>query len=221
MARLARVVVPDIPHHITQRGNRRQSVFFSNNDKTEYMSFLKEEAAKNKVLIWAWCLMDNHVHFIAVPSTEESLARTFGDTHKRYTRMINFREKWRGYLWQGRFSSFPMDEPYLFSAVRYIERNPVEAGMVNRAEDYPWSSAKAHVYRTSDALLSPSFLAERIQDWAEYLRTPDEKQTKRFDRHSKTGRPMGDEGFLHRLEQLTGRVLQKAKPGPRSFVGIK
>ncbi|OGX11287.1 MAG: transposase [Omnitrophica bacterium RIFOXYB12_FULL_50_7] len=221
MARMARVVVPDIPHHITQRGNRRQSVFFSDADKAEYIHFLKEEATKNKVLIWAWCLMDNHVHFVAVPSTEESLAKVFGDTHKRYTRRINFREKWRGYLWQGRFSSFPMDEPYLLSAVRYVERNPVEAGIVSRAEDYSWSSAKAHVHGTSDPLLSPSFLDERIQDWSAYLCISDENQTKRLIRHSKTGRPMGDDRFLRKLEQFTGRVLQKAKPGPRSHVGIK
>ncbi|MFA5167771.1 MAG: transposase [Candidatus Omnitrophota bacterium] len=221
MARLARVVVPDIPHHITQRGNRRQPVFFSDSDKAEYISFLKEEITKNKVLIWAWCLMDNHVHFIAVPSTEESLAKTFGDTHKRYTRMVNFREKWRGYLWQGRFLSFPMDEPYLFSAVRYVERNPVEAGIVSQAEDYPWSSAKAHVFGVPDPLLSPSFLNERIQNWAEYLRTPDKDQTKRLNRHSRTGRPLGEDGFLRKLEELTGRVLRKTKPGPKIYAEVK
>lgn len=221
MARMARVVVPDIPHHITQRGNRRQSVFFSDGDRKEYIKFLKEETTKNKVLIWAWCLMDNHVHFVAVPSTEESLAKTFGDTHKRYTRMINFREKWRGYLWQGRFSSFPMDETYLLCAVRYVERNPVEAGIVSKAEDYPWSSAKAHVYGTIDPLLSSSFLTERIQNWSEYLGALDEGQTKRLNRHSKTGRPLGGDEFLHKLEQLTGRVLRKAKPGPKHYAGIK
>ena len=221
MARLARVVVPGIPHHITQRGNRRQAVFFSDNDKTKYINFLKEEASKNKVLIWAWCLMNNHVHFVVVPSTEESLSKTFGDTHKRYTRMINFREKWRGYLWQGRFSSFPMDESYLLSAVRYVERNPVEAGVVSKAEDYPWSSAKAHVYRTSDPLLSASFLDECIQDWSKYLCIFEEKQTKQFNRHSKTGRPLGESGFLRKLEQLAGRVFQKAKPGPKRHAGIK
>lgn len=165
--------------------------------------------------------MDNHVHFVAVPSTEESLARAFGNTHKQYTRMINFREKWRGYLWQGRFSSFPMDEPYLLSAIRYVERNPVEAGIVNRAEDYPWSSAKAHVAKEPDVLLSPSFLDDLIQDWSGYLGASDEGQTKRFDRHNKTGRPMGEESFLQRLEQLTGRMLQKTKPGPKKHVGIK
>jgi putative transposase len=218
---MARIVVRDIPHHVTQRGNRRQPVFFSDGDRKEYIKFLKEETTKNKVLIWAWCLMDNHVHFVAVPSTEDSLAKAFGDTHKRYTRMINFREKWRGYLWQGRFSSFPMDEPYLLSAVRYVERNPVEAGRVSKAEDYSWSSAKAHVYGVVDPLLSPSFLNERIPDWPAYLRISDEKQTKRLIRHSKTGRPMGDDGFLRKLEQLTGRVLQKAKPGPKRLVGIK
>lgn len=220
MARLARVVVRNIPHHITQRGNRRQRVFFSDQDRRDYLKFLKAEVAKNGVEIWAWCLMDNHVHFVAVPSIEEGLARSFGDAHKRYTRMINVREQWRGYLWQGRFSSFPMDETYLFAAVRYVERNPVEAGLVQKAEDYTWSSARAHVYGISDPLLSPSFMTEQIKDWSEYLRKPCNDEVKEFKRYAKTGRPFGDEKFLSKLEELTGRVLKKAKPG-RKPLAIK
>ena len=215
MARLARVVIPNIPHHVTQRGNRRQPVFFSDGDKREYIKILKEETAKNEVEIWAWCLMGNHVHFVAVPASEKGLARCFGDTHKRYTRMINFREKWRGYLWQGRFSSYPMDEPYLFAAVRYVERNPVEAGLVQKAEDYAWSSAKAHVCGDLDPILSPSFMTEAIRNWSEYLRKPDDLQTRQLNRHIKTGRPLGDEAFVVKLEQLTGLTLRRRKPGPK------
>ena len=195
-------------------------MFFSDGDRREYLNFLKAEALKNGVEIWAWCLMDNHVHFVAVPSTEEGLAKSFGDAHKRYTRMINFREKWRGYLWQGRFSSFPMDEAYVFSAVRYMERNPVEAGLVQKAEDYVWSSARAHVYGISDPLLSPNFMTEQIGDWSEYLSKPCDDEVEAFKGHVKTGRPFGDGNFLSKLEELTGRVLKKAKPG-RKPLAIK
>jgi len=157
MARMARVVIPNIPHHIVQRGNRSQKTFFSDKDKVFYLKLLHKYAEKEGLSFWAYCLMDNHVHLIVVPKREDSLAKGIGDTHKHYTRMINFRENWRGYLWQGRFSSFPLDEKYLYAAIRYVERNPVMAGLVKRAEDYEFSSAKAHVYKTKDFLLSDNF----------------------------------------------------------------
>src|SRR3989338_11311255 len=113
MPQTARVVAPQQPHHVTQRGNRNQPVFFSDKDRREYLNILKVQASKTGVKIWAWCLMDNHVHFVAVPESETALAVCFGETHKRYTRHINLREGWRGYLWQGRFKSFLMDTSYL------------------------------------------------------------------------------------------------------------
>ena len=143
MGRLARVVLPNVPHHITQRGNRNQPVFFSEDDKKEYLRLVSTHAKRHGVQIWAYCLMTNHVHFIAVPDSEKSLTATFQEAHRLYTRRINFREGWRGYLWQGRFASFPMDEEYLIAAVRYVEQNPVKAKLVSNAWDYPWSSAKA------------------------------------------------------------------------------
>ncbi len=115
MARIGRVVVPEIPHHITQRGNRRQKVFFQASDYESYISLLREWCNRYSVEIWAYCLMPNHVHIVAVPHTEKGLSRAIGEVHRRYTRMINFREKWRGYLWQGRFTSYPMDERYLMA----------------------------------------------------------------------------------------------------------
>ena len=136
MARLARVVIPGIPHHITQRGNRRQQVFFQEDDYDAYLELMTDWCRKSGVEVWAYCLMPNHVHLIALPQSEDSLAKGIGEAHRRYTRMINFREKWRGYLWQGRFASFPMDERYLLVAARYIELNPVRAGLADRPEDY-------------------------------------------------------------------------------------
>ena len=120
MARLARVINPGFPHHVIQRGNRRQNVFFSDEDREAYLQILKEQSEKYGVKYWAYCLMDNHVHLVAVPMEKDSLARAIGETHRKYTRMINFRENWRGYLWQGRFRSFPVDTVYLYNLVRYL-----------------------------------------------------------------------------------------------------
>ena len=124
MARLARIVVPQIPHHITQRGNRRQQTFFSAADYQTYLDFLIKYCTRERVEIWAYCLMPNHVHLIAVPETADGLRRAIGETHRRYTCEINEREDWRGYLWQGRFASFPMDQSYLLAAACYIELIP-------------------------------------------------------------------------------------------------
>lgn len=220
MARTARVVVENFPHHIVQRGNRNQLVFFEEADKAAYLRLLGRFVRQHHVDIWAYCLMDTHVHLIVVPRQPTGLARALAETHKRYTRMINIRYGWRGYLWQGRFSSYLMDERYLYAAMRYVERNPVAAGMVQQAEDYHWSSAKAHVFKQQDPLLSPSFLEEQIPDWSAYLRI-DEPTPAPIERHLSTGRPLGDRVFVRALEQRVGRALGKGKPGPRSKKRIK
>lgn len=213
MPRLARVTIPGIPHHVTQRGNRRQPVFFSDADRQTYLRILLTQSRRYGVTFWAYCLMDNHVHFIAVPERTESLARTFGETHRRYTSMVNAREGWTGYLWQGRFASFPLDASHLHAAMRYVERNPIEAGLVARAEDYPWSSARAHVNRLDDPLLSRHFLLDQVSEWAAFLQAPDDEIGRTMTLHNSTGRPLGDPAFLERLEHLTGRKLRKQKPG--------
>jgi len=216
MARLARVVVPGLPHHIVQRGNRRQPVFFKEEDRFVYLDLLKTYGDKFGLEFWAYCLMDNHVHLIAIPKQEDSLAKGIGRAHEAYTRFINFREGWRGYLWQGRFSSYPLDEPYLYAAIRYVERNPVKAKLVKKAEDYPYSSAKAHVFGLSNPLLTDHFLTKEIKDWKSFLLGEDNDQDRLlFEQHSRTGRPLGGETFLKALEQKLGRILTKGKPGPK------
>jgi putative transposase len=144
MARLARAVVAGYPHHITQRGNRRLPTFFSDEDYEAYLALMAAHGAACGVEVWAWCLMPNHVHLVAVPKTAEALARAVGEAHRRYTRGINFREGWRGHLWQERFFSCVLDGPHALAAARYVERNPVRAGLVKRAWDWPWSSAAGH-----------------------------------------------------------------------------
>src|SRR3989338_1383957 len=169
MARLARIVAPGTPHHVLQRGNRSQQVFFSDSDRRHYLDLLKEQCGIWGVKVWAYCLMDNHVHLILVPEENGSLGKSLGETHKKYTRMINFREGWRGYLWQGRFKSFILDERYLYAAVRYVARNPVQAGLVRRPEDYLWSSARCHVNGDKNEILSHFYLLDEVRDWDQYL----------------------------------------------------
>jgi len=147
------LVVPGLPHHITQRGNRRQQTFFCQEDYAAYLELLADWGGERGVEVWAYCLMPNHVHLIAVPGSEDGLGRAIGEAHRRYTRRINIREKWRGYLWQGRFACFVMDEPYLLAAARYVELNPVRAGLVADAAEWPWSSARAHLSGRDDRLV--------------------------------------------------------------------
>ena len=151
---MARLVIPGLPHHITQRGNRRQQTFFNDGDYAAYIELMAEWCREEGVEIWGYCLMPNHVHLIAVPKTEDGLRRAIGEAHRRYTRRINFREKWRGYLWQGRFASFIMDEPYLLAAARYVELNPLRAELVANALDGKAGTRLAQVLWSIVAALS-------------------------------------------------------------------
>ncbi len=218
MARIARVVMLGYPHHIIQRGNRRQQVFFSDKDKFIYLKLLKEQAQKYALVFWAYCLMDNHVHFIAVPSNKESF-RAIAESNRRYTQMINLRKGWRGYLWQGRFTSFPMDDIYCHSALRYVENNPVRAGIVKKAEQYHFSSAKYHVYGRTNSLLVKCPFQPQIKNWKEYLEE-ENIGTELLRKHSNTGRPLGEENFLTVAEGIIGRIVRKRKPGPKPKVEL-
>jgi putative transposase len=201
MARIARVVVPGIPHHITQRGNRRMETFFSDRDYREYLYLMAEWANRCKVQVWAYCLMPNHVHLIVVPESEDGLGRAIGEAHRRYTRYINFQKGWKGHLWQGRFASFPMDEQYLIAAARYIELNPVKARIVKKPEAYRWSSAKAHLQGEDDILVKVEQLLSLIPDWEGLLSSDlTEKEYETLRRHEKTGRPLGDDDFCQDLK---------------------
>jgi putative transposase len=161
MARLARIVVPDHPHHVTQRGNRRQKIFFEDGDYALYRDLLAERAAKAGVAVWATCLMPNHVHLILVPATEDGLALALGETHRRYTGFVNARMRVTDHLFQGRFGSVVLDEPHLVAAARYVALNPVRARLVRRAQDWPWSSARAHLKGRDDGLVMVTPLLER------------------------------------------------------------
>jgi putative transposase len=204
-----------LAHHITQRGNRRQRTFFCPDDYLLYIALLAEWCGRCGVEVWAYCLMPNHVHLIAVPGSPDALRRAIGEAHRRYTADINRREGWRGHLWQGRFASYVMDDRYTLAAARYVELNPVRAGLVARAEDYPWSSARAHLLGRNDCLVKAAPLLARAEDWSSFL----DEGTNAEDSHSlrahqSTGRPLGSDAFVDELERALGRILKRRPPGP-------
>ena len=216
MARMARVVVPHYPHHITQRGNRRQKTFFTEDDYRAYISLLSNAKERSGIDVWAYCLMPNHVHLVVVPEHKDSLAVFFREAHRQYTRRINARENWCGHLWQERFHSFVMDEAYLLATVRYVELNPVRAGLCEFPQEWIWSSVHAHLMGTDDKLVSVRPMLDRISDWQDYLGSDEEEKTQQCIReYTRTGRPGGTNGFLRMLEEQTKRTLRKGKPGPK------
>jgi len=220
MPRVSRITAPGYPHHVTQRGNYQQPVFETDHDFRQYLLWLKEYKEKYLLDIWAYCLMFNHVHFICVPGKDDSLARTFNTLHMKYAQYLHKKKNLRGHLWQGRFYSCILDETHLYAAVRYVENNPVRAGIVNNPEEYKWSSARGHINRGSDPLLSGEFyLAEEIEDWQGYLREQGEKVfIDNIVKSVQSGRPCGDENFVKQVEQKIGKslkVLPKGRPRKR------
>jgi len=213
MPRLARTVCAQVPHHITQRGNRREQVFFTDDDRHAYLGWLKEYAEKHEVDILAYCLMTNHIHLVAVPKTEDGLQQALKPLHMRYAQRINRTRGWKGHLWQGRFFSCALDEAYLLAAIGYVERNPLRARMVRKAENYRWSSAGAHCgLRQDDVLTTKSSWRkqfEAIGDWSAWLAEGDApQQLEVLRRNAEKGLPCGSEKFIRKLEKLTGRALQ-------------
>jgi putative transposase len=160
--------------------------------------------------------MPNHVHLVAVPKRPETLGQAIGRGHEGYTRYLNFKKRWRGYLWQGRFHSFPMDTEYLFRVVRYVELNPVSAAMIERAEDHPWSSARAHLGLNDDFFICTPALLQTVGDWNTYLKEGlSDSDLERIETHERSGRPLGSEAYVTRLEKEVGRPLRPKKRGPK------
>jgi putative transposase len=196
MPRISRPVAVGYPHHITQRGNYRQKIFESDVDYLQYLQWLQQYSRQYLLKVWAYCVMGNHVHFIAVPMESTSLAKTFHVLHMRYSQYFNQNKGTGGHLWQGRFYSCALDEQHLYAAVRYVENNPVRAKIVEKPQDYKWSSARSRVYKEKDpVLLGDCYLTEQIQDWLGYLEEKeDEGMNNTIRSNTRTGRPCGEEG---------------------------
>jgi len=211
---MKRVVVPGYPHHVVQRGVRSMDIFFEEQDRVEYLNLLRKQGEQFGVQFLTYCLMTNHVHLLAIPEHPDSLARAIGEAHRLYTRMINFRERVRGYLFQGRFSSCPVStDMYLLAAVQYILRNPTKAGMVQNPWEYQWSSAAYHCGLVEhDILVQENELLAGIDNWERFL-SVDSEQSVLLEEKNRTGRPFGSDGFYEVIEKLTGCDTRPGNPG--------
>jgi putative transposase len=217
VARIARVVVPGLPHHVTQSCNRREPVFFGAEDYQSYRRLTAVAARRAGAEIWAYCLMPNRVHLIVTAADRNGLRRTFGEGHRRYTGPSTQAFHCTGHLCRGRF--VVMDEPQLLAAARYIALNPVVAGLVSHAGDWPWSSARAHLAGEDDELETVAPLRTLIPDFAALLAAPaDPATTARIERAPTIGRPLGVPEWIAALYRWLGRPLAPGKPGPKPRV---
>lgn len=213
MPRQARVVFAGVPHHITQRGNRREDVFFTDEDREVYLKWLEEYCLLHKVDILAYCLMSNHIHLVAIPKTDTGLQSVLKPLHMRYAQRFNRQRGWKGHVWQGRYFSSPLDKQYLWASIRYVERNPVRAKMVRKSENYPWSSAAAHCHGKADSVLTKRKYwknqFESIGDWSAWLAEGDsEDELVIIRRNIEKGLPCGSDKFIDKLGKRIGRALQ-------------
>ncbi|MFH1798443.1 MAG: transposase [Candidatus Omnitrophota bacterium] len=220
MPRIARVVIPDYPHHITQRGNYKQATFDEDADFQKYLKWLEGYRDKYSLDILAYCLMPNHVHFVAIPREKDSLAKTFNSCHMRYAQYFNKKNKVTGHLWQGRFYSCVLDEVHLYEAVRYVENNPIRAHLVKEAEDWEWSSARYHVNngngKEKNLLVKMDDMDKlfKIDNWKKYLQEGSVQKVVDLVRaNTLTGRPSGSDTFIEKLEKKLNRRLKMLPVG--------
>jgi len=214
MARLARIVVPGSPHHVTQRGNRRERVFFGDDDYGLYRDLLAQACQKFGVAVWAYCLMPNHVHLILTPPDAFGLALAMARTHRLYAGFVNARARQTGHLFQGRFGSVAMDETHLMIAARYVALNPVRARLAAKAEDWPWSSVRAHLLGCDDALVSVRPLLERAPRFADLIEGGGDEAGYAALRGAETiGRPLGTVDFVEAIARRLGRSVTPRKRG--------
>jgi putative transposase len=224
MPRRPRFVLPGAPHHVTQRGNNRQAVFFCDEDRRRYLQLLCQYSQRHDLRILGWCLMTNHVHLIAIPGTARSLALALGQAHSRYSLELNRKRSWIGHIWQNRFFSCPLEASHLLTALRYVDLNPVRAEMANHAWDWPWSSAGAHAmphgcgelldWPWRDLIRKARLGDWDAEDWRASLRCAESQEDlERLRRATRLGEPFGSEAFLRLLEAKAGRRLRVLPPG--------
>jgi putative transposase len=214
MARFARVVVVDVAHHVTQRGNARQVILSSDGDRVAYLELLRHYSELHSLAVLGYCLMSNHVHLIVVPRAPEALAQALQHTHGRYASYWNARNSSSGHVWQGRFYSCPLDETHLWRALRYVELNPVRAGMVPEAVAWRWSSAAAHCGCSAPMSVLPQrgHIVGRFPG-GEMLPGSAGRRQNGWKWTVGTGRPLGSETFVAGLEHSTLRSLIPRKAG--------
>ena len=217
MPRNARIVIPHIAHHITQRGNNKQDVFFVDDDREKFLYLLSEQSKRFGVIIEGFCLMTNHIHIIATPTRQESLAKALGRVNLLYSQYISYMHGRTGHLWQNRFYSCPLDTNHFFTALNYIEQNPVRAKMVRYPWTYRWSSAGFHIGQEDEfCLMDKKRWRQQSSslDWKNILRRKLEKlDIDKLRIHCRTGRPLGTDKFISKLETVIGRRLRALPVG--------
>ena len=225
MPRQARKVFPGLPHHVVQRGNRRQDVFFCTEDREFYLELLRRYSEIYSVSTLAYCLMTNHVHFILVPSDITGLKRLLGVVNSQYALRINKRYRWQGHLWQERFFSCPLGDGYLRAAVRYVELNPVRAKMVQLPQHYSWSSAHSRITDQKNPNIQSTdywnSLLPKAEDWIDFLKENDGEVVKLIRRNLSKNLPIGSDEFINNLEKISGRSLKYRPQGRPKKLLIK
>lgn len=214
MPRFRRLVVPGYPHHVTQRGVRRQTTFFDDRDYQTYLRLAAKLLVESSLEIWTYCLMPNHVHAVVVPHNETGLATFFGPLHKLYAERTNLRYDWTGHLWQARYFSVPMSRGHALTAMRYVERNPLRSGLTRRPQDWAWSSARGNLGLVDDPLIPGRPACNLVSPWRDYIAAAERSEALTQIRDlTRTGRPNGDEPFIDKLESLTGRRIHRRPAG--------
>ncbi len=216
MPRRPRIVAPGYPHHVTQRGVRRQSTFPSESDFNTYLRLAGELLDEHPVEIWAYCLMPNHIHAVVVPEATDSLSQFFARLHQRYARLINLKYDWQGHLWQERYYSVPMDESHTIAALRYVELNPVRAKLAVAPEDWAWSSARGNLGISDDPLLSNAPAHALVSNWRQYLSAAEDKdQLLSLRQQTRMGVPEGSDEFVCAIESASGCQIKRHQGGAR------
>ncbi|MBU1043379.1 MAG: transposase [Candidatus Omnitrophica bacterium] len=222
MPRIARIVAVGLPHHITQRGNYKQEIFCDESDRREYLNYIAEEIQKYKVKVLAYCLMKNHVHFIAVPEEETSIGNVFKYANMRYSLYFNRKRGVGGHLFQGRFFSSIMDEKHTLVCARYIERNPVRAKILKEPVAWQWSSARVHCGNDFNDFLGVNKLFNYIEipkhEWKKFISEDDaETDIKEIKEQTRKGRPMASIEIMRKIEErLNRKLLVKPRGRPKT-----
>lgn len=213
MGRSARIVVPGWPHHVTQRGNHRQTLFFGDRDRTVYLEMLAKYKLLYHLSLPGYCLMTNHAHDAVIPEFTDSLAKGVGRTNNDFSRWQNIQCRQTGHLWQERFYSCPVDFASLAEVLAYIELNPVRAGLVRRPEDYPWSSARAHLTGADDTgLLDMTWWRANFtpESWRRFLqdKQTDDRLLHRIRCATHSGKPLATQSAIEELERRFKKRLR-------------